>query len=462
MRNKLTQSQKQNSSANAGLVKKKVLFANVPADGHFNPLTGLATHLLSQGYDVRWYSSVTYGDKIKNMQIPFYPFKKGLEVTGTNVETIFPGRSKIDNKIKRLNFDIINFFTLRGPEYFEDIKEIYKTFPFDMMIADCIFSAIPLVKEKMNIPVISIGVVPLFETSVNVPPSGLGLTPSFTIAGKLKQSWLRFVAKHFLFKESNKVFQKLMNDYDIDTNGLSLFDAMVKKSSLLLQSGTPGFEYYRSDMGENIRFIGSLLPHRANKNRQQWFDNRLNHYERVVLVTQGTVEKDVEKILVPTLEAFKNTQTLVVATTGGDDTLKLRQRYPDDNFIIEDFIPFADVMPYADVYITNGGYGGVLLGIQHKLPLVVAGVHEGKNEICARVGYFKLGINLKTENPRPEQVRNAAEEVFCNPLYKKNVVKLEKEFAQYDPSKLFLRYLNELMNPGIAKIKTAIEQMPAN
>jgi MGT family glycosyltransferase len=451
MQNKSTQSRNQTGSANAGLVKKKVLFANVPADGHFNPLTGLAAHLLSQGYDVRWYTSATYGDKIKSMQIPFYPFKKGLEVTGTNVETVFPGRAKINNKIKRLNFDIINFFTLRGPEYFADIKEIYKTFPFDVMIADCIFSAIPMVKERMGIPVISIGVVPLFETSVNVPPSGLGLMPSHSVAGKLKQAGLRFFAKHFLFKEADKVFRNVMNDYGIDVKDLSLFDAMVKKSSLLLQSGTPGFEYYRSDLGNNIRFIGSLLPHKNNNKRQPWFDNRLNHYERVVLVTQGTVEKDVEKILVPTLEAFKNTQTLVVVTTGGDGTSLLREKYPDDNFIIEDFIPFDDVMPYADVYVSNGGYGGVMLAIENQLPMVVAGVHEGKNEINARIGYFNLGINLNTETPAPAALRAAVETIFAEKIYRENVIRLRQEFAQYDPYKLCEKYVKEILESQVVR-----------
>ena len=29
------------------------------------------------------------------------------------------------------------------------------------------------------------------------------------------------------------------------------------------------------------------------------------------------------------------------------------------------------------------GYGGVMLGIENQLPLVVAGLHEGKNEINA-------------------------------------------------------------------------------
>lgn len=36
---------------------KKILFANVPADGNFSPLTGLAKYFQEAGADVRWYAS---------------------------------------------------------------------------------------------------------------------------------------------------------------------------------------------------------------------------------------------------------------------------------------------------------------------------------------------------------------------------------------------------------------------
>ncbi len=169
----------------------------------------------------------------------------------------------------------------------------------------------------------------------------------------------------------------------------------------MLQSGTPGFEYKRSDLGSNVRFLGPLLPYQSTQQRERWYHPKLEQYDKVILVTQGTVEKDPEKIIVPTIEAFRNSNHLVIVTTGGSKTGELRKRYQSDNLIIEDFIPFDDVMPYSDVYVTNGGYGGVMLGVQHLLPLVVGGVHEGKLEINARVGYFKLGIDLKTEKPTP-------------------------------------------------------------
>lgn len=430
------------------LAGRKILFANVPADGHFNPLTSLAVYLKELGCDVRWYSSREYAEKINRLQIHHYPYKKALEVTGATLEAMMPDRDKIKNPIKKLNFDMKEFFILRSVEYYADIKEINESFDFDLLICDNCFSAIPFVWDKMKKEVIAIGVLPLTETSRDLPPSGLGMTPSYTMFGKLKQSILRYLAANVLFKPSNKLMHNLLASHGITHNNLSVFDILVQKSTLLLQSGTPGFEYQRSDMSKHIRFIGPLLPWSSKKQHLAWFDERLKRYSKIVVLTQGTVEKDVTKLLVPALEAFKNTDTLVICTTGGSQTAELKQAYPQKNLIIEDFIPFGDIMPYANVYITNGGYGGVMLGIQNKLPLVLAGVHEGKNEICARVGYFKLGVNLKTETPSPIQIRQAVDKVMEDTVYRKNVEALAREFALFRPQELVARFAAETMQPN--------------
>jgi len=419
----------------------KILFANFPADGHFNPLTGLAAYLKEQGHDIRWYTSRVYADKLRQLQIPHFTFKKAMDLSADKIEEIFPERSKKRSQISKLKFDIINAFILRGPEYYADLKDVHKQFPFELMVADCAFTGIPFVKELMKVPVVSIGVFPLAEKSRDLPPPGLGMMPSDTWYGKIRQAILRRISDTVIFREPNRVLYKVMDQYKIPHNHESLFDMMIRKSDVLLQIGTPGFEYYRSDLGENIRFVGPLLPHAGTKERPRWFDDRLREYRKVVLVTQGTVERDVTKILVPTLEAFRDTDTLVVATTGGSDTQRLRDAYPYKNIIIEDFIPFNDVMPYATVYVTNGGYGGTMLGIMNRLPLIVAGVHEGKNEICARVGYFKLGINLRTERPTPAAIDQAVNRIVNDREYKDNVKELAAEFSRYDPYEKSARFI---------------------
>jgi MGT family glycosyltransferase len=420
---------------------KKVLFATVPADGHFNPLTGLAKHLQSLGFDVRWYTSVHYADKLRKLGIPHFPFIKAKDFATNQVEELLTERPKIKSKIEKLNFDFIHLFIKRGPEYFEDIQDIHAHFPFQLLVADVTFTAIPLVKTQLKVPVFSIGIIPLPQTSKDLPPTGLGLEPDYSFKGKLRNAGLRFLAHKILFRKADRLARRIMNDHQVDHGNHFFFDLGIHQATYYLQSGVPGFEYQRTDLSPNVRFIGSLLPYRSSKASNQWFDERLNQYEQVVLVTQGTVEKDVSKIIMPTLEAFKDSDTLVIATTGGSGTEQLQAAYPQKNIIIADFIPFEDVLPYTDVYITNGGYGGVMLGIENRVPMVVAGVHEGKNEICARVGYFKIGINLKTETPSVPQLKQAVNTVMHNKKYKNNIEWLADEFSGYKANDLFAGYV---------------------
>ncbi|MDQ4141860.1 MAG: glycosyltransferase [Bacteroidota bacterium] len=424
--------------------KKRILFASMPADGHFNPLTSLAVHLKAAGHDVRWYTGSIFAKKLGDLQIPYLPFKHAKEITVQNIDEVFPQRREIKSQVKKLSFDICHYFILRGPEFYADIKEIQQTFPFDILIADSAFSGIPFVKEKLNKPVIAMGVTPLTETSKDLPPSLLGLTPTKGIFGRGKQALLRFLADKILFREPNKVMRRVLGEYGIDTGRYGVFDTLIQKSTVLLQSGTPGFEYYRSDLSSHIHFIGPLLPYSEATYKPLPFLDKLKQYKKVILVTQGTFEADSSKLIIPTLEAYKNSNYLVIVTTAGWHTAELRARYPYDNCIIEDFIPFNQIMPLVDVYVSNGGYGGVLLSIANHLPMVVGGQHEGKNEICARVGYFKLGINLKTETPTTQKLKTAVEKVLSDKTYRENVRTLATEFSQYKAPLLCEQYVHQL------------------
>src|SRR5215213_6693359 len=108
----------------------KILFACFPADGHFNPLTGLAMHLKEKGCDVRWYTSGYYAQKLQRLGIPHYGFDKAVDTNDSKIEEIFPEIAKNKSQVKKLVYDMIHAFILRGPEYFQDIKEIRKQFDF--------------------------------------------------------------------------------------------------------------------------------------------------------------------------------------------------------------------------------------------------------------------------------------------------------------------------------------------
>ncbi|SHL94274.1 glycosyltransferase [Chitinophaga sp. CF418] len=429
---------------------KKILFGTVPADGHFNPLTGLAKHLQVSGCDVRWYASPLFTKKLEKLGIQHYPFVKAMDVNQDNIGTIFPERASINDPGAKLDFDMVEVFAKRSSEYYEDIKDIYQSFPFDIMIADSVFTAIPFVRSGMNIPVLSIGIVPLAENSVDLAPYGMAMPPATTEAEQAQYAELRKLMSDVVFKKSIDTFDAILDGYNIPHERSFLFDLLIREATLYLQIGTPSFEYERSDIGKNVRFVGALMAYSGNQKTTQWFDERLKKYKKVVLLTQGTVEKDINKLIIPTLEAFKGSDVLVVTATANNQTAALRAQYPHDNIIVEDYIPFDEIMPYASVYITNGGYGGTLLSIKHKLPMVAAGIHEGKSEVCARIGYFKLGLNLATDTPTSEQVKDAVNKVLTDSSYKEHITRLADEINTYNAIETSAGYVAQLIKAHAA------------
>lgn len=425
------------------LAGKKILFGCVPVDGHFNPLTGLAKYLQEEGCDVRWYVSGIYADKLKKMDIAQYTYEKALDINSKNLHQLIPGLDTND-PLKKNTLYLEHLFTGRAEEYYEDIKQIHQSFPFDLMICDSMFTAIPFVRYDLKIPVMAIGITPLPEDSVDVAPGKAGLPPAKddetreVYAGLYRQVMIDY-------KEPIAAFSAVLRKYGIPFTELYYLNILIRSANLYLQIGTPDLEYKRSDLGSNIRFIGGLMPYSKPNTKEKWFDERLDRYKKIVLVTQGTIENDITKLLEPTLDAFKDTDVLVIATTGGNGTAVLSNKYAADNVIIADFLPYEDVMPHASVYVTNGGYGGAMLSLKHKLPMVTAGLNEGKIEICARIGYFKYGIDLKTETPAAKAIYDAATEIMENEIYKINVSRISDELSGYHSNELCADYAMELM-----------------
>lgn len=433
-----------NKSISAKLTGKKILFAALPAEGHFAPLTGLAKDLQAVGCDVRWYSSNPFSQRLEQLSIPYFPMKRVRDIMDPNDEFQLK-RVKIDDPVERLNSDTIEGVINRGPEYLEDIKEIYQSFPFDAMIADNVFMGIPYVRHILKIPVISIGVIPLPEDSIDVAPYGTALPPAGNDEQRELYAKMLDGLVNGMFKESVDRLDDLLTHYDIPHHRAMMTDVIIKQADLHLQIGVPEFEYKRSDIGANIRFVGALTPWSSKTTQATWSDDRLKKYKKVILVTQGTIEKDATKLLIPVLQAYRNTDTLVIATTGGSKTQELRDGFSAKNVIIEDFIPFSAVMPHVNVFVTNGGYGGTLMSILNKVPLVAAGVHEGKNEICARIGHFKIGVNLQTETPTLQQLKEGVDMILNDDEYAKNITRLADSMQQYDSLNLCGEYIAELL-----------------
>jgi UDP:flavonoid glycosyltransferase YjiC (YdhE family) len=151
----------------------------------------------------------------------------------------------------------------------------------------------------------------------------------------------------------------------------------------------------------------------------------------VVLVTQGTAATDARQLIAPTLTALAPENVLLIAAgvkaeePTGTDSVPANAR-------LEAFVPFKALMPHVDLYITNDGFGGVHHALANGVPIVCGGTTEDKPEICNRVAFSGVGINLKTNKPTPEQVHKAVKQVLAEPGYRQRAHQLQAELAQHD------------------------------
>lgn len=114
------------------------------------------------------------------------------------------------------------------------------------------------------------------------------------------------------------------------------------------------------------------------------------------------------------------------------------------NVRVEKFMPYEHLLPHVDVMATNAGFNGVQLALANGVPLVTAGQTEEKPEICARVLWVGLGIDLKTSTLRPMQIRDAVMKILGSSQYRQRAFCFKTEIAQYDAPALAIALLEQL------------------
>ena len=420
----------------------RILFATMPFDGHFKPLTSIAVHLKEQGHDVRWYAGPSYAGKLADLGIPHFPFQRAREVSGDNIADLFPERAGLKGP-RQLSFDMEQVFVANVEHHYRDILDIHAMFPFDAFFCDAALYAAPLVAAKLNPRVYSVGVGPFVSTS-DGPPPFFGLKPARTIVDKVIHRVVRALLYSTMGRGA-KTYNLLLASEGLPSVTVGdWMDLSHRCATYYLQSGVPGFDYPHAHLPGNVRFVGPLLPYRKASVLPVELEAKLREYRSVIVVSQGTVDNtDAEKLFVPALEALKGGQHLVIATTGGKNTEELRRRYSEANVVIEDFVDFDLLFEHTTLFICNGGYGSILLALSKGVPVLSAGVREGKGDINARIDYFGFGVDLKTERPTPQKIAKGVTRVLGDRRFRQNVERIRAEFETYRPLDLIDGFVAE-------------------
>ncbi|MBW4546683.1 MAG: glycosyltransferase [Symplocastrum torsivum CPER-KK1] len=420
----------------------RFLITTIPLVGHVNPALPIARQLVERGHEVWWYSGKTLQSKIEATGARFLPIRTGMDFSDLkNVPDSLREKRKNLKGLAQFKFDFKHFFCDSAVGQVKDLTDILREFPADVLLSDVCFLGAAWVHETGGPPWAAFGITALGIISPDTAPFGLGMRPDASTLGRLRNGVLNWVFERGLFKDVTDYMNQLRASIGLPPYQTSFFDAVVSPY-LYLQGTVPAFEYPRSNLPSQVHFIGPYLPEPpADFTPPVWWD--VKRGKPVIHVTQGTVATDADDLIVPTLQALADEDVLVVAATGGEPIENIKAPLPA-NARLERFIPYYHLLPHVDVMVTNGGYNGVQAALAHGVPLVAAGQTEEKPEICTRIEWAGVGINLKTKTPTSTQLKNAVKKILESPHYRQKAQLIQADITRYDTPSLSAKLLEQL------------------
>jgi UDP:flavonoid glycosyltransferase YjiC (YdhE family) len=402
----------------------RFLFGTIPAAGHTLPALPIVQTLVQQGHDVRWYAGAAFADRISAVGARYCPMS-GEDSSLVGIDAFYPERQQYSG-IRKLRYDMVHLFARPIRTHLADLQALLAAEPADLVVGDTGFGAGALLAQIGGPPFAAFGISVVGFPSRALPPFGFGLPPYAGPLSRLRGHVLDRISRRLLFRPMNDEVNAIRADLGLPRTTQIIFEYPLE-SSLYLQLSTSGFEYPRPDLPETVRYVGPPRPITDPEwRRPSWWAD-LDTNRPVVLVTQGTVATDADNLIRPSLAALAEEDVLVVAVTGGSDPATVGP--PPDNARIERFIPFSELLPHVDLYLTNGGFGGVQLALAEGIPIVAAGTTEDKLEVNARIAYAGVGVNLRTQRPKPTAIRAAVRTVLADPAYAARAKELAAEIA---------------------------------
>jgi MGT family glycosyltransferase len=417
-----------------------ILICVTPVPGSVNPMLAVAAYLQAVGHSIIFNTGAVFRDRIEASGIPFVPFTGLANYDYRQLETTFPDRQTLQSGSEQLIFDFKHLFGDVIPEQDRGIQQILATSPVDLILTDISFwGTLPLLlgARELRPLIIGCGVSPVLLSSQDV--SLLSLTTS--------------APNHRDLNRRDR--QENVNDYldnVLVSCGAAKLPAFFLDVGYILpdrffQFTATAFEFPRSDLPDTIEFVGAIRPNLSTQDWEPdwWLD--LDRARPIVLVTQGTAaDTDLSKLIEPTLLGLADEDLSVIVSTDGIDPSKIAVTIPD-NARVTSFIPFEAVLPEVNVFITNGGYGGVQQSLSLGIPVVVAGATDAKSHVAARVAWSGAGLDLATARPTPAQIKSAVRDVLNQQKYRIEAQRLRQEFATYNALDRIGSRIDTLIDP---------------
>ncbi|KAK0705461.1 hypothetical protein B0H67DRAFT_384347 [Lasiosphaeris hirsuta] len=446
--------------------KPVVVVCAFPASGHTNGLAQVSEYLVKQGFPVyfvigtEWKASAEKNGIIC-IENPWYP---SIE-TMTERENIPIGHDRIIFDLKYcfadstpVVFPIFASALMRARDEHPTRKVVilHETL-CQAVLPYSLGAPLPAGYDTLP-PVINWSTTHNVATDYNVPPFGPGLP--YDPTEENKALW-RTIHDAMIASAPvlNDYYNALYAPLGV-TRRLTEFmwNPIMTFGDVTLFPTSAQADYPRAGpAAKRYKYIGGLpiKPLAADFVYPEWWPRitvnaklPADQRKKVALVTQGTVMHSYDELLVPTIRALAHREDLILVATLGAKGAELDPALlgipVPANTIVVDYLPYDAVLPYADVFVSNAGFNGVVHGIMNAVPMLLAGLEADKGEVCMRAEYAGVAVNLRATSPSEAQIVDGFNELLTNKKYKARAVELQEESKELDPLGTVARMVLEL------------------
>lgn len=406
-----------------------------------NPALAVGSILVKAGHEVVFTSGQSFRVRAESCGLRFVPSTASGADDGLDVNALFPERNKVPIGLDRALFDFKHIFCDPISAQYRELLSMLETYPADVIVTDNFFGGIlPFLLQQNARPVIAgLGVNPLLFHRDDHAPFGPGLPPvDPTSAAAEKYLRIAEDVDARMTSPLRAYIDGILQKLGVEALPMSWLDSLVALPDLFLQLGSPKVEIPRAHLPPTVHIVGVLPPLTKGVLPKEILPF-LESGRPIVAVTQGTLaNKELDQVLLPTLDALAGRDDLlVVGTTGGVPVSTLQRAIPK-NAMVFSYLPWDELLEHASVFVTNGGFGSVCRALGLGLPMVIAGKGEDKAEVAMRVAHAGAGIDLRADQPTPEALQNAIDAVLKEgSLYKIRAREIADELTGIDtPTKI--------------------------
>jgi len=424
----------------------KILIVSTPATGHLNPLLAIGRVLIAEGHELAFLSGSVLRGRIEAIGAKFHALPNGADFDLRSFDEVAPELKTMAPGLDWLRVALQRVFVDTLPAQYAGLQQVLQGFPGDIVIADdMLFGVLPMLlgPRSKRPPIALCGTSFLHWPREDGAPHFVGLPPATTQQQRDEYAAIYLEHDRLVYQPVADRLNETLQRFGVGPLSMTLFDSVVGLADAYLQLTVPGFEFPRA-IPPSVSFVGTppIIP---NQVQPPSWSHELDGSRKVVLVTQGTLANhNFDLLVAPTLAALANEpDLLVIATAGGRPVEAIRGPIPD-NARLAQYLPFEWMLPKTDVLVTNGGYGSVNQALSFGIPLVAAGLTEDKADVNARVAWSGVGIDLATNEPTPQALRQAVRDVLDKPNYRSRAARMADEFSGIDTRSEILRIISEL------------------